>query len=173
MYRFHALSHEGKSTTCRLLLFALPLPSLGVGGTFWGSNSLSNMTNLPRLMRSCKMDPARWILGSSSPESISWSCGGSACAFFGVSGSHWKNWMSERNSQEKRKRRRRKKLERTVVSTVPFPWKWPSEELVKGVCSLCLFLGCFEGGFSGASELSEPESFLWAIGSLASELSEV
>ena len=41
------------------------------------------------------------------------------------------------------------------------------------MCSLCLFLGRFEGGLAGASELSEPESFLWAIGSLASELSEV
>ena len=24
-----------------------------------------------------------------------WSCGGGACAFFCVSGSHWKNWTSE------------------------------------------------------------------------------
>ena len=49
----------------------------------------------------------------------------------------------------------------------------PSEKLVKGVCSPCLFLKHFEGGFAGASELSEPESFLWAVGSLASEPSEV
>ena len=35
------------------------------------------------------------------------------------------------------------------------------------------FLGHFEGGFAGASELSEPESFLGAIWSLASELSKV
>ena len=34
-------------------------------------------------------------------------------------------------------------------------------------------LGCFESGFAGASELSKLESFLWAIRSLASELSEV
>ena len=41
------------------------------------------------------------------------------------------------------------------------------------MCSLCLFLRRLEGGFAEASELLEPESFLCAIGSLASELSEV
>ena len=41
------------------------------------------------------------------------------------------------------------------------------------MCFLCLFLGHIIGGFAGASELSEPESFLYAIGSLASQLSEV
>ena len=41
------------------------------------------------------------------------------------------------------------------------------------MCSLCLFLGRFDCGFAGASELLGPGSFLWAIGSLASELSEV
>ena len=41
------------------------------------------------------------------------------------------------------------------------------------MCSLCLILGRFERGFTGAFKLSEPESFLWAIGSLSSELSEV
>ena len=61
------------------------------------------------------------------------------------------------------------------MSTVPFSARVTfcerhSEELVEGVCSLRLFLGHFEGGFAGASEMSEPESFLWAIGSLASEL---
>ena len=44
---------------------------------------------------------------------------------------------------------------------------------VKRLCSLCLFLGHFDCGFAGASELSEPGSFLWANWSLSSELSEV
>ena len=63
------------------------------------------MTNLSRLMRSCKLlcrGGAR-VMGSSFPESISCSCGGGACAFFSVSSNHWKNWTSERKSQEKRR----------------------------------------------------------------------
>ena len=50
---------------------------------------------------------------------------------------------------------------------------YPSEELPKRVRSLCLFLGGLKGSFSGASKLLDPESFLRAIGCLASELSEI
>ena len=46
--------------------------------------------------------------------------------------------------------------------------------LSRGCVPSPFFLGVhFDSGFAGASELSEPGSFLWAIGSLASELSEV
>ena len=43
----------------------------------------------------------------------------------------------------------------------------------KGCVPSAYFFGHCDGGLVGASELLEPESFLWAIGSLASELSEV
>jgi len=85
-----------------------------------------------------------------------------------VSSSHWKNWTSERKSQEKRRRRRRR-INCSVYSAF-FCESDLLRSLSRGVCSFCLFLGRFDGGFAGASELSEPKSFLCAIGSLASEV---
>ena len=78
MYLFHASSQV---VTYRWLCFALVFE---VGGTLLGSNNLSNMTNLPRLIRCRKLlgrgGHRKWILGSSLEGGVSCVCSGVACA---------------------------------------------------------------------------------------------